>query len=179
MILRWPDPQKSNILVTHASQLFPCVLSDQAKVKALNWGNWTEEKRDNFGLIYISMETQQRRKQKLQWAGWEINLCTESSQNIRYFTFKVFPTLKATKGKKTQQSTGYLTHPIIGFTTGRAPIMPSTWAPDGNVKINIATTAGLEGSKWHGENNEPKEQRQCLGTAVMAHKVRLPVGTDQ
>lgn len=46
--------------------------------------------------------------------------------------------------------------------------MPSIWAPDGNVKINIATTAGLEGSKWHGENDAPKEKRQSLGTAVMA-----------
>lgn len=45
------------------------------------------------------------------------------------------------------------------------------------MKINIATAAGLEGSKWHGENNAPEEQRQYLGTAVMAHKVRLPAGT--
>lgn len=80
--------------------------------------------------------------------------------------------------KKIQQSTGYLTHPIIGFTIGRAPIMPSIWAPDGNVKINIITIAEIEGSKWHGENDAPKEERQSLGTAVMAHKVKIPVGTQ-
>lgn len=36
--------------------------------------------------------------------------------------------------------------------------MPSIWAPDGNVKINITTTAGLEGSKWHEENDAPKDK---------------------
>lgn len=80
--------------------------------------------------------------------------------------------------KKIQQSTGYLTHPIIGFTIGKAPIMPPIWAPDGNVKINIITIAELEGSKWHEENDEPEEKRQCLGTSVVAHKVNIPVGTQ-
>lgn len=36
--------------------------------------------------------------------------------------------------------------------------MHSIRVPDGNVKINIATTAGLEGSKWHGENDAPKDK---------------------
>lgn len=127
---------------------FPSVFLCQVEIK--NWGNWIEfrGKRETKLCVDTHLNSKTAKKEakaEMRWSRYSSVYWVTIEHQVLHI--QGFSYLKSYNMRKIQQSPGYPIHPTVGFTIGRTPIMPSIWAPNGNVKINIITVVELGGSK--------------------------------